>query len=274
MSHGRRVWLIGGTQESALLARAIAQSHIPCIITVTTETARSLYLDATGSEGTVSSIEIWVGRLFAETLPAFLQQYQVSCILDASHPFAVEISELAIALSTREQVPYLRFERLPVGQQEEEKGGDQAQAKGAIVLSGFNELLDGEYLVGQRVLLTVGYRPLVQFRPWQQRSTLFARILPSVTALEAALAAGFTSDRLFAMRPPISAELETALWQQWQISLVVTKASGSPGGEDIKRRVASTVGVPLVVIERPAIAYPQVTSDPQVALNFCCHWIL
>ena len=50
--------------------------------------------------------------------------------------------------------------------------------------------------------------------------------------------------------------METALWQQWRISLVVTKASGTAGGEDIKRQVAAKLGIPLIVIARPQIAYP------------------
>ncbi|NJO43414.1 MAG: precorrin-6A reductase, partial [Cyanobacteria bacterium RU_5_0] len=136
-------------------------------------------------------------------------------------------------------------------------------------LDSFDALLNRDILKGQRVLLTIGYRPLESFRSWQEQSTLFARILPSVTALQAALTAGFTNDRLIALRPPISVELERALWQQWQISLVVTKASGTPGGEDIKRQVAVELGVKLIVIDRPSVAYPQQTSDIQIAIEFC-----
>jgi precorrin-6A/cobalt-precorrin-6A reductase len=86
--------------------------------------------------------------------------------------------------------------------------------------------------VGERTLLTLGYRQLRPFAPWQSQACLFARILPSLPALDGALAAGFTPERLIALRPPISAELETALWQQWQITQVITKASGPAGGED------------------------------------------
>ncbi|WP_238393351.1 precorrin-6A/cobalt-precorrin-6A reductase [Myxacorys almedinensis] len=37
--------------------------------------------------------------------------------------------------------------------------------------------------------------------------------------------------------------LERSLWRQWQISTVVTKASGTPGGEQVKRNVAKALGV-------------------------------
>ncbi|HEY9832846.1 MAG TPA: precorrin-6A/cobalt-precorrin-6A reductase, partial [Stenomitos sp.] len=55
----------------------------------------------------------------------------------------------------------------------------------------------------------------------------------------------------------------------WQISLVVTKASGVAGGEEIKRAVAAELGLPLVVIRRPVVDYPQQTNDFSVALEFC-----
>ncbi|MGK7895867.1 MAG: precorrin-6A/cobalt-precorrin-6A reductase, partial [Xenococcus sp. (in: cyanobacteria)] len=81
-----------------------------------------------------------------------------------------------------------------------------------------------------------------------------------LNSLQTALDAGFSSDRIIALRPPINPELEIALWRQWDISLVVTKASGKPGGEDIKQQVANKLGIPLIAIARPAICYPQQTS--------------
>ncbi|MBE9177628.1 cobalt-precorrin-6A reductase [Oculatella sp. LEGE 06141] len=249
------LWLIGGTQESAQLARAIVQAHLPCVVTVTTEQARSLYPSVPG-------LRIWVGTLTAEQMASFLKLQRVSAILDASHPFAAAVSELAIAAATTHHLPYLRYERQSWNEQE--PADSEVQHFETV-----DALLASHVLQGERVLLTMGYRRLQQFQPWQQAATLFARILPSATALEAALAAGFTPDRLIAIRPPIVAELETALWQQWHISTVVTKASGVAGGEAVKRQVAAALGVKLVIVDRPAIAYPHQTSNLQTALTFC-----
>jgi precorrin-6A/cobalt-precorrin-6A reductase len=268
----RRLWVIGGTQESAKLALELAHVQLPCIISVTTEAARSLYPLLSSNQS------LWIGKLTIEHLPAFLQNQQIAAILDASHPFAVEISRLAIAAAQEYNIPYLRYER-PVataeGERGEQEGEGERQKQMGLTAGGIErfesveELLVSERLLGQRVLLTIGYRPLALFRSWQERAILFARILPSLTALEAALEAGFTSDRLIALRPPVSGELERGLWQQWRISLVVTKASGVVGGEDIKRQVAAELGVPLVIIDRPPVSYPQSTSCVQTALQFC-----
>ncbi len=245
------IWLIGGTQESAQLAKAIAHTHIPCIISVTTESARALYPP-------VPNLQVWVGRFTLAQIQEFLQQQQIIAVLDASHPYAVEISQLAIAATQKLEIPYLRYERPSL-----------EQGKQGEILDSFETLLSGNYLQGQRVLLTVGYRPLHLFQPWQKRATLFARILPSAIALTAADLAGFTPDRLICLRPPISPDLEQALWQQWNISLVVTKASGTPGGEDVKRTVAAQLNISLIIIDRPSINYPQQTSNLAIVLEFC-----
>jgi precorrin-6A/cobalt-precorrin-6A reductase len=245
------IWLIGGTQESVILARAIAQAQWPCTVSVTTPSARSLYPNTPG-------LEIWVGHLTPANLADFLRTRSISCILDASHPFAIAISQLAIEFAQQQALPYLRYERPP-----EQEGLCHGR------FPNFEALLATEILSGERVLLTIGYRFLPLFQAWQDRATLFARILPSVVALETALNAGFSPDRLIALRPPISPELERALWQQWQISLVVTKASGAPGGETIKQQVATELNRKLILIDRPAIEYPSQAANLEVALRFC-----
>lgn len=235
------------------LAIALVHAALPCTVSVTTESARSLY--------PISPVlQVWVGRM-ATGIEEFLQQQQIIAVLDASHPYAVEISQSAITSAQKRQIPYLRYERPVID--------PQLNAPSVIALENFDTLLAGDYLQRQRVLLTVGYKSLQLFQPWHQRATLFARILPVATPLAAALMAGFTPDRLICLRPPISADLERALWRQWKISLVVTKASGIAGGEDIKRTIAAESGIPLIVINRPVVEYPQQTSDLSVALEFC-----
>ncbi|MFQ4145126.1 cobalt-precorrin-6A reductase [Chlorogloeopsis sp. ULAP02] len=259
-----RIWLIGGTTESVVLAKAIAHSQIQCIVSVTTEAAHSLYPN-------VATLQVWVGRLNFTNFDEFLYQQQITAVLDASHPYAVEISQGAIAVCQKLQIPYLRYERPVV--EEREQGGDKGK-RGIIYLDSFNTLVNGKYLEQQQVLLTVGYRQLHLFQSWQERAVLFSRLLPSVTALEAAFKAGFTMDRIICLRPPISVDLEKALWRQWNISLVVTKASGQAGGEDVKQKVAAELDVSLVVINRPEVNYPQQTTNISEALEFCYQHVI
>jgi len=259
-----RLWLIGGTQESRWLieqAHAIRSAQKPSIlVSVTTEAARALYPDAEG-------IQLWVGTLTPQTGSGFITDQKIGAILDMSHPFATQISQLAITLAQQYDLPYLRYER-PLISDLGEGWRDRKNRPGSVYLSDLDELFVGNFLAGERTLLTLGYRMLSHFQPWQAHGTLFARILPSQTALSAALAAGFTPDRLIALRPPISPALEKALWQQWQISQVVTKASGQSGGEAQKQAIAAQLGTRLIGLARPSLAYPRQTDSLDTALSF------
>ncbi|MBC6419639.1 MAG: cobalt-precorrin-6A reductase [Prochloron sp. SP5CPC1] len=258
MRDGGRIWLIGGTSESAVIARLLTDVGIPCIVTVTTNNAELLY----------PQTRVLVGKMSGYIIPHFLHKMQIRAIVDATHPYAVAISQLAIAACAQHNIPYLRYERSAMVDL-----GVSPKAK-VIELESFDTLLQGDYLHRKRVLLTIGVKTLPAFKPWQNRCTLFARVLPEVNSLQVAIEAGFTSDRLFALRPPISAAMEKALWEHWQISLVVTKANGSAGGEDVKRSVAEALGIPLIVIARPQVAYPRQTSDFAAVLRFCRQHIL
>jgi precorrin-6A/cobalt-precorrin-6A reductase len=244
-----------------VLAAGLVAQGIPCTVSVTTATATQLY-------GADPRLQVWVGRLTEETIHDFLMTQGIAAILDASHPFAVEISHLAIATAQAAALPYLRFER----PQPEDITDADITANPVTPVPSLAALLQGDYLAGQRALLILGYRWLDRFRPWQSQATLFARILPSPAALQAALAAGFEARRIIALRPPISAELELALWQQWQLTCVVAKASGQAGGEIIKRQVAAQLGIPLYLIQRPSLSYPQLTDDFAAAIAGCQQW--
>lgn len=253
------LWIIGGTGEAVQLASALAAIQIPCLVTVTTEAARRSYPAS-------PALTLFVGSLNAAELEAFIRVRGVGAVLDASHPFAVEISRGAIAVAQALNIPYWRYERPAL---------EQLSSSELIhSVSGLEAILTPEVLSGERVLLTLGYRWLQHFASWQAQATLFARILPSAVALDAALKAGFTSDRLVALRPPIGVELEKALWQQWRITRVITKASGAPGGEDTKRAIAEQLGIPLFVLNRPQLDYPMVCHSQEEILTLCQAWWL
>lgn len=245
-----KIWLIGGTSDSAEIAKVLTGFGLPLLISVTTASARALY---------DNTAEVAVGCMDNLQMNRFCQQNSVNAIIDASHPYAVAVSSQAIAVAKELSLPYLRYER----------ENYQVSNPESIELPNFDALLSRDYLIQQRVLLTIGCKALPQFQSWHGKATLYARVLPKIASLETAIAAGFTSDRLIAIRPPISLATEIALWQQWRISLVVTKASGKVGGEDIKHQAAAHLGIRLIVITRPQITYPQQTSKISDVLAFC-----
>lgn len=192
-----RIWLVGGTTESVQLASALDGAGLPGVITVLTDSAQDLYLQSLG-------LRVCTGALTDQTWPTFCRDQQIGAILDASHPYATEISKLAIQVSTQLQIPYLRFER-------SSRADDLAANPWVVEVDTVAQLVHGQYLEGQRVLLTIGSKWLPLFRECQSKSTLFARILPRAQAFRAAVDAGLSCDRIIALRPPISFDLEKPL---------------------------------------------------------------
>lgn len=238
------IWLVGGTSESRAIARLLSDRALPWLATVASDRARRLYAGLPG--------RICPGRLTPETIADFLTREGIRAIVDASHPFAVEISRLAIATG----LPYLRFER-----------SQPSMLPPTVVLPDLEALLVPEYLQGKRVLLLLGVKALPKFERWHARADLWARILPESKAL--ALAAGFPTERLILESPPVPPDRERQLWQTLQIDAVATKASGNPSGFATKQAIARELRIPLYAIARPKICYPRQTSDLASVLEFC-----
>ena len=173
-----KVWLIGGTSDSVTIAKILVESSIPLLITVATQTAQNLYLN----------MSVIAGCMDESAMHSFCHQYQIKAIIDASHPYAVEVSQQAIAVAEQRKIPYLRYERANY------QAPNSAQNSYLIELNSFEHLVNGDYLKDRRVFLTIGCKALSKFEPWQSRATLFARVLPKIESLKTAIAAGFTSE--------------------------------------------------------------------------------
>ena len=238
------IWLIGGTSESRTIAQRLTQAGLPWLVTVVSPTAARLYQGLPG--------QVQPGALDLAGMQTLVQQHGIRAIVDASHPFATEISKQAMALD----LPYLRFERQAYSLEPP-----------AESVPDLETLLQPQYLENRRVLLTLGIKALHRFQPWQQRAYLWARILP--TAREQAIQAGFSPEQLICDRAPSATPAEQALWQHLGIDTVVTKASGGPGGVPIKLAAAKALGVRLLIIARPALDYPRQTHDLERVIEFC-----
>jgi len=246
-----KIWLIGGTSESVTVAQILLTHNFSVVVTVATESAIKLY-------GSHPNLMVVSGKIAPEDMKSFVLQHQVKVIIDASHPFAVNVSQGAMISSQKYHIPYLRYDRPSIPTHDQ-----------VIEFSSYESLLDSQYLRGKRVLLTVGCQPLSFFENYHQESTLFTRVLPYPDSLNQAYQAGFKCDRIIALRPPINYQLEKALWQNWDIETVVTKAGGKAGGQNIKQKLAQELNIPLVVISRPTLDYLNLTSKMSDILEFC-----
>lgn len=240
------IWLIGGTSESVVIAELLTTHHQKFIVTVTTTAAVQLYQS-------LGKHQIFVGKLTETAMVEFIKQHQITRVIDASHPFAVNISQGVIKVCQDLALPYLRYERPCIN--------SSHKTSSVTMISSLSSLVtENSPLKNKRVLLTIGAKFLPLFAEFHHQAQLYTRILPYHDSIALAYQSGFECDRIIAMRPPFNFALEKALWELWNIEIVVTKAGGKAGGEDIKYQVAEALRIPLIVIERPSLSYPLITD--------------
>lgn len=190
-------------------------------------------------------------------LVAFLEHGEADVVLDATHPFAVRITQLADRACRRTGVPYVRYERSGV-----------ALPAGAVVVDGFAEAAEALPTLGNCAMLTIGAKQLKHFTPLHEKVTMYARVLPSPTSVQQALDAGFAQQRIFGLRPPFSRAFNRALFEHCGAEVLVTKDSGAPGGVEEKVQAADDLGMKVLMIRRP-VARAGAVSSVEAAVAAC-----
>lgn len=224
-----KVLLFGGTGEGRALAEWMLARGLDATVCVATEYGETLL-----PEG----VKVHVGRLDAGEMAALMAD-GYTLVIDATHPYAVEVTENIRAASERTGLPYLRLLRQSDGEDMYHKAENMAVAA---------EML--ERLPGN-VLLTTGSKELDHFARPGLRERCFPRVLPMADSLERCLALGFPPKNIICMQGPFTREMNMATLHQFHIDTLVTKDTGGYGGFRAKAEAAKEAGCVLLVVERP-----------------------
>jgi precorrin-6A/cobalt-precorrin-6A reductase len=128
----------------------------------------------------------------------WLADLAIRGIIDASHPFATEISQQAIAAAALRSIPYLRFERPTIPLEPP-----------ALKLPNLAAALCDQFLRDRLVLFTLGVKALPQILPWRDRvAALWVRVLPESVAQ--AISLGFDLSEVIGQRLPVDPAQERA----------------------------------------------------------------
>jgi precorrin-6x reductase len=183
------------------------------------------------------------GRRDQEEISEMLRD--VDLCVDATHPYAVEVTENIRAACEKTGVLRKRLLR-PAEMPEEMPAGNGRMKIVADVQAAVAFLAEQP----GRVLLTTGAKDLPIYGVLGGER-LFPRVLPTASSLEACENAGIPRRNIIAMHGPFTDRLNQALMDQFDIDLMVTKDSGKAGGFMDKVNAAAAEGVFTVVIARP-----------------------
>lgn len=225
-----RLLLFGGTTES----RELLERGLPALCCVATDYGADLVRG-------LPNAEVRVGRLDEAGMEALIRSEGITCVIDATHPYALEVTRNIRAACEAAGTPLLRVSREP-----------GAGREGVVPVQSCREAAELLNERQGRVLLTVGSKELREFTAVKDyRTRLFARVLPTAEVLRSCEELGFDPEHVIAMRGPFSAALNRAMLDQIGASILVTKDGGAPGGVEDKLQAAREAGAEVILITRP-----------------------
>lgn len=237
------VLILGGTAEASALARALAQClDLPATLSLAGRTRRPQ----------APALQTRTGGFGGpEGLAQYLESHAVTALVDATHPFAAQMSRHATAACRERGVPLARLERPPWTA----TGADRW-----IHARNLPAAAEAVRPLGERILLTVGAQSVHPFeavpdKRWVVRSIEAPEPPPT-----------FADWTLLQARGPFAPKDEFALLREHAIDALVTKNSGGAMVE-AKLEAARALALPVVMVDRPALPPADAAfTDPEAVV--------
>jgi precorrin-6A/cobalt-precorrin-6A reductase len=228
---GRRALILGGTTEAlAAAARLNAIEGVEVITSMAGVTRNPRRPEGRLRQG---------GFGGADGLARYLQDETIAAVLDATHPYAAQISRHAAAAGEKAGVPVLHLARPPWEARMSDQWHEVANARDAAAWINSSSLADRAM-----VFLTIGRTDLATFVD-APRLTYLSR---SIEAPDPSAAT--VIGRVILARGPFSREEEHRLLAENQVACLVAKNSGGVASYP-KIEAARDLGIPVVMITRP-----------------------
>lgn len=217
-----RILLLGGVTEALAIARRLGPQHVYSLAGI-------------GRVPQDLQCQVRVGGFGgAEGLASYLREAGITLLIDATHPYAAQISRNAASAARIAGIPCWALRR-PAWQAQ--AGDDWREVED---WAGLIEALKPF----RRPLFTLGREPLQHLDeiPPEQFWTL--------RALEAC--PGNERCEVIGARGPFHIEDERALFLRRRVDVLISKNSGSVATEP-KLEVARELGVPVLILKRPVL---------------------
>ena len=232
----KRILIFSGTTEGRELAEWLDSQGVMVHVRVATEYGAVVMEPS-------ANIDVRVGSCGgAEGIAGVIDELSIGIVVDATHPYALNITRHIREACERIGAEYIRLKR----------PDSEGDTDGVVR---FDTLEDAvEYLKGTegRILASTGSNELSLYtRIPDYTERVVARVLSTVESVQKCAALGFEGRNLICAQGPFSEEMNVAMLKQVDARFMVTKDSGDAGGFVEKVRAARRAGATLVVINRP-----------------------
>lgn len=230
-----KVLIFAGTVEGRTLAEHLGGHGYEVHVCVATEYGESLLPRDTG-------LFISHERLSREQMEAKMEALGDVLVVDATHPYAAEVTENIRSACEHTGKTYIRLLR----------GTQQVDENDCVRVDSVSGAVEYLRQTTGNIFLTTGSKELAAFTRIENfRERIYARVLSLPKVVEACSKLGVEGKHLICMQGPFSRELNAAMMRQFDAKYLVTKDTGAAGGFLEKYEAARDVGAVTVIIGRP-----------------------
>ena len=239
--------ILGGTTEASRLARRVADLAVEAVYSYAGRVAtpdRQPIDTRVGGFGGV------------EGLIDYLRDRRITHIVDATHPFAAQISRNVSAAATATSLPLIALTRppwTPIDGDQWTTATDMADAVKHV-----------ETKEKRRIFLAIGRTEISAFRRVPQHHYLLRMVEPPATP------PSMPDHTLVIARGPFDEASDRELIQHHEIDLVVSKNSGGAGAY-AKIGAARALGLPVLMINRPRLPTRREVSEVDEVIAWLHH---
>ena len=218
------ILVLGGTSDSLEICDRINKyEDLPYTLSVTTSYGEDL--------ARKHAKNVITGKLTKEDMVRFIEKNNINKIIDATHPYAIEVSKNAIQCAKELNIDYLRYER--------------------------KSLIEDISYENKYIVSSIEPK-IVELIPDRN---LIVRVLPTSDVILSCESLGLNADNIIAMKGPFSQSINEEFYKHYNVDIVVTKESGIAGGFLEKVNACETLQIPVVIITREKINYPLVVNE-------------
>ena len=177
------ILIFSGTTEGRELAEALCARQIDCMASVATEYGREVMRQQ-------EHLVIREGRMGEPEMEELMRTGAFLAVVDATHPYAVEVTEHIKESAKKTNLPYLRLSRSTAAERE------IAEHEWMIhTVADTQECVELLSKLPGNILLTTGSKELHAYAAREEiRKRLFVRVLPGVESIDSGHATGYRTD--------------------------------------------------------------------------------
>ncbi len=230
------IFIFSGTLEGRTLSKMLAAAGADVHVRVATEYGAEVM-------GFDDDIDVKVGSCGgAEGIANVIRENGYEIVVDATHPYALNITEHIKQACDATGAFYIRLKR----------NDSDTDSDRIVKVSTVQEAID--YLKDKdgNILASTGSKDIAlytQIPNYKERVT--ARVLSTIESVQKCAEYGFSGKNLICAQGPFSEDTNYATLKQIDAKYIVTKDSGTAGGYEEKVRAAMRAGATVVLIERP-----------------------